>query len=97
MDYDEIKKILKKIKPDILINCLGITNKETLLNPDQIENCISINSLFPHKLQRICSVLGTRLIHFSSDCIFSGRKGFYSENDLPDPPDIMGKVSYWEN
>ena len=91
LDFDETKNILKKIKPDILINCLGITNKENLLKPDQIENCISINSLFPHKLQRICSVIGTRLIHFSSDCIFSGRKGFYSENDLPDPPDTYGK------
>ena len=90
-DFWETKKTLKKIKPDILINCLGITNKENLLKPNQIENCISINSLFPHMLQRICSELGTRLIHFSSDCIFSGRKGFYSENDIPDPPDIYGK------
>ena len=91
LDYGEIKKILKKIKPDILINCLGMTNKETLLNPEQIEICISINSLFPHMLQRICSEIGIRLIHLSSDCIFSGRKGFYSESDLPDPPDIYGK------
>ena len=91
LDFGETKKTLKKIKPDILINCLGITNKENLLKPNQIENCISINSLFPHMLQRICSELGTRLIHFSSDCIFSGRKGFYSENDIPDPPDIYGK------
>ena len=91
LDYDEIKKVLKNIKPDILINCLGITNKETLLNPNQIENCICINSLFPHKLQGICSELGTRLIHLSSDCIFSGKKGFYTENDIPDPPDIYGK------
>ena len=91
LDFGETKKTLKKIKPDILINCLGITNKENLLKPSQIENCISINSLFPHMLQRICSELGTRIIHFSSDCIFSGRKGFYSENDIPDPPDIYGK------
>ena len=91
LDYGEIKKTFKKIKPDILINCLGITNKETLLNPNQIENCISINSLFPHMLQRICSEIGIRLIHFSSDCIFSGRQGFYSENDIPDPPDMYGK------
>ena len=91
LDFEETKKTLKKIKPDILINCLGITNKENLLKPSQIENCISINSLFPHMLQRICLELGTRIIHFSSDCIFSGRKGFYSENDIPDPPDIYGK------
>ena len=91
LDFGETKKTLKKIKPDILINCLGITNKENLLKPSQIENCISINSLFPHMLQRICSELGTRIIHFSSDCIFSGRKGFYSENDIPDPPNIYGK------
>ena len=91
LDCGELKKTFKKIKPDILINCLGITNKQTLLNPKQIENCISINSLLPHMLQRLCSEIGIRLIHLSSDCVFSGSKGFYSENDIPDPPDIYGK------
>ncbi len=91
LDYVETEKIIKSIKPDILINCLGITNKEILINPIQLEKIITINSLFPHWLQRICSDLGARLIHLSTDCIFSGNKGFYSEQDIPDPPDIYGR------
>ena len=91
LDYAKTEKIIKSIKPDILLNCLGITNKEILINPIQVDKFITINSLFPHWLQRICSDLGTRLIHFSTDCIFSGNKGFYSEEDIPDPPDIYGR------
>ena len=91
LDYEKTKKIIKSVKPDILINCLGITNKEITNNPKQIEKFIIINSLFPHWLQRLCSNIDARLIHFSTDCIFSGKKGFYSEKDIPDPPDIYGR------
>ena len=91
LDYEKTKKIIKSVKPDILINCLGITNKEITINPKQIEKFIIINSLFPHWLQRLCSNIDARLIHFSTDCIFSGNKGFYSEKDIPDPPDIYGR------
>ena len=55
------------------------------------ERCININSLFPHKLYEICSTRKIRLIHLSSDCVFSGEKGFYSEEDNPDPKDIYGR------
>ena len=91
LDYEKTKKIIKSVKPDILINCLGITNKEITINPKHIEKFIIINSLFPHWLQRLCSNIDARLIHFSTDCIFSGNKGFYSEKDIPDPPDIYGR------
>ncbi len=91
LDYEEIERKIKIIKPDILINCLGVTNKELLTNSDQIENFITINSLFPYRIQRICADLGARLIHFSTDCIFSGNKGFYSEKDIPDPYDLYGR------
>ena len=91
LDYIETKKKLEIIRPDILINCIGITNKEKINKPYQIEKFININSLFPHRIQRICCELGTRLIHLSTDCIFSGSKGFYSENDNPDPTDIYGR------
>ena len=90
LDYEETEKIIKNIKPDVLINCLGITNKK-ISNSNQSEEFIRINSLLPYRLQKICTGLGSRLIHFSTDCIFSGNKGFYSENDIPDPIDIYGR------
>tara|TARA_B100000886_G_scaffold324732_1_gene269662 strand:- start:6380 stop:7252 length:873 start_codon:yes stop_codon:yes gene_type:complete len=91
LDFDETKKKLQCLRPDILINCLGITNKQNLVNSNQIENIININSVLPHRLQRICSDLDARLIHLSTDCIFSGSRGLYSEYDIPDPTDIYGR------
>ena len=91
LDYNATKKKLQVLRPDILINCLGITNKEKIKNSSQIENLININSLLPHKIQRICFEMGTRLIHLSTDCIFSGSRGFYNESDTPDPTDIYGR------
>ena len=90
LDYEETEKIIKNIKPDVLINCLGITNKK-ISNSNHSEEFIRINSLLPYRLQKICTGLGSRLIHFSTDCIFSGNKGFYSENDIPDPLDLYGR------
>ena len=90
LDYKETEKTIKNIKPDVLINCLGITNKN-ISNSNKSEEFICINSLLPYRLQKICSDLGSRLIHFSTDCIFSGNKGFYSENDNPDPSDLYGR------
>ncbi len=93
LDYKETKKKIQNIKPDVLINCLGITNKKNF-NSNQTEEFISINSLLPYRLQKICADLGVRLIHFSTDCIFSGNKGFYSENDIPDSIDLYGRSKF---
>ena len=91
LDFIELEKKIKDIKPNVIINCLGITNKYRIVNFDLVQQYIKINSLFPHKLCEICSRHNVRLIHFSSDCVFSGLKGFYNENDFADPIDIYGK------
>jgi len=90
-DLSGFEKKIKPLRADIIINCLGVTNKFFSKNPNMIQNFIKINSLFPHQLYQLCSELNIRLIHFSSDCIFSGKKGSYSEFDIPDPIDIYGK------
>ena len=89
LDTLEIEKKIKVLKPNVLINCIGINNKKTYTNP--AEKYITINSLFPHKLSEICFLNGVRLIQFSSDCVFSGKKGFYNESDNPDPIDLYGR------
>ena len=91
LDLSELEKRILPLKPDIIINCIGITNKFSSEDPLIVQEFIKINSLFPHQLYKLCSSLNIRLIHFSSDCIFSGQKGSYSENDVPDPIDIYGK------
>ena len=91
LDFEEFEKILIKSKPKLIINCLGITNKLLKNNFQSIERSLKINALFPHKLHTICTKIDARLIHLSTDCVFSGRRGFYKEDDIPDPLDIYGR------
>lgn len=90
-DVNKLEKEIRNFKPNAIINCLGLTNKIKSRNADFFEKYIQINSLFPHQLYRICDNYGIRLIQLSTDCVFSGKKGFYNELDHPDPTDIYGK------
>jgi len=91
LDFEKFEKILIKLKPKLIINCLGITNKFLKNNFKSVEESIKINALFPRRLHEICSKIDVRLIHLSTDCVFSGRKGSYKEDDIPDPLDIYGR------
>ena len=84
--------LLKSIKPDLLINCVGII-KQRANAKDHIEN-ISINSLLPHRLALFCNETNTRLIHFSTDCVFSGTSGYYYEHDFADASDLYGRSKF---
>jgi dTDP-4-dehydrorhamnose reductase len=74
----------------VVINCIGIIKQIKAAN-DPIES-ISINALFPHQLARLTETRGVRLIHFSTDCVFSGTRGNYTEDDQPDPVDLYGRT-----
>jgi dTDP-4-dehydrorhamnose reductase len=73
---------------DVVINCIGITKQ---LAEDPVE-AITLNALFPHQLAEICTQAGARLIHISTDCVFSGNRGCYTESDSPDPVDLYGRT-----
>ena len=73
---------------DVVINCIGVVKQRVHRTTD--DEMIEINARFPHKVLDICAALGTRLIHISTDCVFSGIKGDYVETDTPDPVDIYG-------
>jgi len=77
-------------KPDIIINCIGITKH--LTEGAMPISSIEINALLPHILSSVCTNIGSRFIHISSDCVFSGSKGNYSEGDIPDAQDLYGKT-----
>ena len=79
-----------RLRPDVVVNCIGIV-KQRAAASDAIPS-IRVNALFPHLLARQCAELGCRLIHISTDCVFSGRRGRYSENDEPDPVDLYGRT-----
>jgi dTDP-4-dehydrorhamnose reductase len=73
----------------VVLNCIGIV-KQRAAATDPILS-IAINSLFPHQLAQLIAARGAKLIHFSTDCVFSGRHGNYVEDDLPDPVDLYGR------
>ena len=79
--FDELEKLIVNGNYDIIINCIGILNKAA---DDNKCNAILLNSYLPHFLAKITKELKTRIIHMSTDCVFSGKKGHYTENDIPD-------------
>lgn len=80
---------IKLIKPDYIINCIGVLIRESNSN---IENAIYINSYFPYILKKLVSQINAKLIHISTDCVFSGRKGKYIESDLRDGNDTYAQT-----
>ena len=83
-------KVLDQIRPDVVINCTGLT-KHKLESEDSLVS-IPINALVPHQLAELCKLVDARLIHVSTDCVFSGEKGGYVESDPTDARDAYGKT-----
>lgn len=88
-NHKEIASIINTLKPEAVVNAVGIV-KQRIEARDTIQS-IEINSLLPHYLSVLCDSVGTRLIHISTDCVFSGSKGMYTENDLEDATDLYGR------
>ena len=86
-DFDSIEKNLLEIRPQLVINCIGVIKQSRDLEKS---NMIFLNSLFPKRMSEICERLKIRLLLISTDCVFSGKKGFYSELDVPDCNDLYG-------
>lgn len=82
-------KTLDQIRPNVVINCAGLTKHKPEAEDPLVS--IPINTLMPHRLAGLCKLVGARLIHISTDCVFSGEKGEYVENDFPDARDMYGK------
>ena len=91
-DIAGVKKTIEGFAPDVVINCIGIV-KQLPAAHDPLSS-IAINALFPHQLAQICRKRGARLIHISTDCVFSGKKGNYKENDFADADDLYGRTKY---
>lgn len=87
-----IETVLEKVKPDVVINCVGIIKQLPKSHEEKIS--IQINSLFPHALAAIADRFGAKVIHMSTDCVFSGEKGNYSEEDVPDATDLYGRTKF---
>lgn len=85
-----VKEVLDTIKPDAVVNAVGIVKQRD--EAKQAVPSIQINALFPHQLADLCVERSIRVIQISTDCVFSGFRGNYSELDVPDPVDLYGRT-----
>ena len=87
---NNIESLLKSVKPNIIINCIGVIKQSSLIT-NKI-NTIYLNSILPNKLSILALQNGIKLIQISTDCVFSGKIGSYIESDNPDPTDTYGRT-----
>lgn len=89
---DSLIQAFNRVRPDVVINCIGLIKQ--LAEAEDPLQAIPINSLLPHRLARLCELIGARLVHMSTDCVFVGDKGNYCESDPSDAPDLYGKSKF---
>lgn len=89
-DGDSVARLLQHHRPEVVVNCAGLTKH--LPAGNEPTPAIVMNALLPHRLSALCGVAGARLIHISTDCVFSGKQGNYQETDQPDADDIYGRT-----
>lgn len=89
-DFSGLQAVVEEIRPDYILNCVGIIKQRK----DDLTAipCITLNALLPHKLAELASSVGGRVIHFSTDCVFDGKRGMYTEDDIPNAPDMYGRT-----
>jgi dTDP-4-dehydrorhamnose reductase len=92
MQLEALQGLLERIRPSFVINCVGIIKqRDSALLPIP---SITLNSLLPHLLADWSRKWGGKVVHFSTDCVFSGRRGGYKEDDPSDAEDLYGKSKY---
>jgi dTDP-4-dehydrorhamnose reductase len=89
-DAVRLAEVIRSVAPNVVVNCIGIVKQRR--EAKAAIPSLEINSLLPHRLLELCAAAGSRLIHFSTDCVFSGRAGNYQERDEPDPLDLYGRT-----
>jgi dTDP-4-dehydrorhamnose reductase len=93
LNFDQVTRALASIQPDLVINCIGLIKQMGHLARDPLFS-ISLNAMLPHRISMICRVAKIRMIHISTDCVFSGKKGNYTEEDQSDAEDIYGRTKF---
>lgn len=89
LDSDALAGLLQRVRPDVIVNCVGLIKQ--LDNAKDPLAALPLNSLFPHRLARMASLLGARVVQISTDCVFRGDRGGYKESDVADATDLYGR------
>ncbi|MFC6741835.1 dTDP-4-dehydrorhamnose reductase family protein [Methylobacterium tardum] len=88
LDIDDLHRAFEAARPQLVVNAVGLVKQ--LATADDPLEAVPINTLLPHRLARLCRIVGARLVHVSTDCVFSGLRGGYTEDDAPDAVDLYG-------
>lgn len=91
-NVDSLARLLAQVRPHVVVNAVGLVKQ--LAEADDPLLAIPINALLPHRLARLCDVAGARFVHISTDCVFTGAKGMYSEEDPADAQDLYGRSKH---
>ena len=91
-DFDRLQALLIELRPDYVVNCVGIIKQRNEAHDAVLS--ITINSLLPHKLAAMAQAWSGHVIHFSTDCVFSGERGYYTEDDNSDARDLYGRSKF---
>ncbi len=89
---ETVLQVLADFRPEAVVNAIGIVKQRGLAH--EAIPSLEVNALFPHRLALACRTAGARLVHMSTDCVFSGRKGSYTEADPSDATDLYGRTKY---
>ena len=88
--FDTVVRACATANPSVIVNCAGIV-KQRKAAADTLSS-IAVNALFPHRAAALARAAGARFIHISTDCVFAGTRGSYSERDIPDATDVYGRT-----
>ena len=90
-DLDAVEAAVRRVGPQVVVNCVGAIKQQAASRDEGLAR--ALNAALPRHLAGVAASTGARLIHFSTDCVFSGRKpgGRYTESDTPDPDDLYGR------
>ncbi len=90
--FDSIVRAAAEVKPEVVINAIGAVKQLTASTDPLI--ALTVNALLPHRVAGLCRAIGARFIQISTDCVFSGRKGNYTEEDESDATDLYGRTKF---
>ena len=91
-NFDSLAGLFTQTRPQIVVNCIGLVKQ--LAQADDPLMALAINSMLPHRLARLCDIAGARLVHISTDCVYSGSRGMYTEDDPSDAQDLYGRTKF---
>jgi dTDP-4-dehydrorhamnose reductase len=88
-NVDILTQLLARVRPQVVVNCIGLIKQRNGSEDPLL--ALPVNAILPHRLARLCELVGARLVHVSTDCVFAGGKGSYTESDIPDAGDVYGR------